>query len=550
MEGVRQRISAWAAARGRRALCDLGFAAGLFVLIAAAYAPARHHAPRADQWSYLADTAECRTFADLLGESYSYNRTRRIGPGDTDLFRPILFVLLAVEKQLFGPGDFRSPQAVGVGLHYAVCLLLLALLRTIATAARPADPARGIDPLPYAVTAFFALNPCVQELVIWAHLQGYVLFLAQLLASLTLLIRHATGPASGSWRSPALLGAWSVALLSAFTYELGQVYAVLAGLFLAAAVAPRVGAGRAVGLFAAFAGIALAYQTTNAIDRRVHEGRYGPDVNRHLMWERALTPATVEHTGRFVAYTTGQPFFPSLVHSDFGPGADRLHIPESLWAGYGLRVFTPVLVCSLAVVGLGLGLGMAGLCRLARTGGRVPRLLFLLVAGLYGAYAAATVLGRLNVRPGPFALASNCYYAYPGLLLALVTLAAAWEAAGRRATQLRVALALGLVILTAAGAEHVRAVNEKMARELKEYTQPIRAVQMFVLEHRDEPGFRFAIDYAASDPIPKAFEVPIPDVIFARWIGPDPGYRLVVREGKVLVQSGPGEGPACGVATP
>ncbi|MDB5312797.1 MAG: hypothetical protein JWO38_6999 [Gemmataceae bacterium] len=533
-----------ATVRRPRVVADLVFSAVLVVLVAAAYSPSLRHAHRADQWCYLVDTMHCRTVPDLLAESYSYNRTRTIGRGDTDLFRPILFVLLAAEKELFG-GDLRPPQAVGIALHCGICLLLLALLRGIEAAGprRPAaagPPLAAADLLPQGVVAFFALNPCVQELVIWAHLHGYLLFLVFLLGSMILLLRHAAGAAAGSWTSSSLWGAWGLALLSAFTYELGQVYAVLAGLFTAAAITPRVGARRGLAAAAGFASIVIVYQAANGVDRRLHDGRYTPDGNAALVRERAFTPDTPTHAARFVAYTAAQPFFPSVLQSHFG--TERLLIPESLWAGHGCRVFSPTLVVSYGVVGVVGVMGLAGLRRLARPGERLPRLTFALAAGLYGAYAAVTVLGRMNLRPGTYALAGNSYYAYPGLLFALVALSAAWAAAGRGGLPtggLRTGLLAGLVALAGLGAEQVRRVNEEVARALRPFTRPLEAVQNFVASHRDEPGFGFAIDDQASDPIPVVYGVPVTRVLFARWTdSPGPKYRVVVQDGKLQAERG------------
>src|SRR5262249_221843 len=177
----------------------------------------------------------------------SSTRPRGSAPGDTDLFRPVLFALLSAEKVVFGP-DLGGPQVIGILLHCIVCLLLLTLFRQIVnlcdgSSDKGESPPRPIAAslFPFALTGFFALNPGVQELVIWTHLHGYLLFLVFLLGSLALLIRHASGPAAGKLRSPCLWGSWVLALLAAFTYELGQCYAVLAGLFLAAAWCPTSG---------------------------------------------------------------------------------------------------------------------------------------------------------------------------------------------------------------------------------------------------------------------------------------------------------------------
>src|SRR5262249_31419569 len=306
-----------------------------------------------------------------------------------------------------------------------VCLLLLTLFRQIVnlcdgSSDKGESPPRPIAAslFPFALTGFFALNPGVQELVIWTHLHGYLLFLVFLLGSLALLIRNASGPAAGKLGSPCLWGSWVLALLPAFTYELGQCYAVLAGLFLAAAVCPTSGWKRAAGLFALFASVLLVYQGVNAADMAAHEGSFLPEHNRERILDRMFTPPTAVHSVRFVVYTTIQPFFPSLIDSTYA--GDRLQIAESLWPRHGRRTLGPAAWVSAAVVVLAAGLGAAGLGRLVRRKDRLPLLVFLLAAGLYGLYAAMTVLGRMNLRPVPYVLSSNCYYTYTALLFALL----------------------------------------------------------------------------------------------------------------------------------
>jgi len=553
--------------RRPRFAADLTFSVGLVVLVAAAYSPALKHGPRSDQWCYLIDTAHCGTFPHLLNESYSFNRTRTIGAGDTELFRPVLFALLATEKHVF-EGDFRYHQGVGVGLHCLVCLLLLALLRQIQAVAPESDPARAGWPpavlLPYGVTAFFALSPCVQELVIWHHLHGYLLFLVLLLGSFLCLLRFAAGPPVLWWRSRLLWAAWGLAAAAAFTYELGQAYAVLAGLFAATTSRTLASRRATAGAFAAFCMIAMVYQGTNALDRQIHAGRYDPDGgNTQVIRERAFTPATVENSGRFAAYTLAQPFFPSQMRPEFL--CERVVVWESLWEGRGFRAFSPALVVSYATLAAASILAAVGFWRLARfekgnlpqvppatpsllERGNLPQvppatpsrrragvsgLTFLTAAGLYAAYAGITVLGRMNVRPGPVGLPGNSYYAYFGLLFGLLALATAWQVAGRDAGWvgiLRVGLLVGLVALSLPGAEVVRRTTADVAQASRGTTTPLRAVQAFVAAHRDEQGFSFAIDYTSSDPIPQKFGVPVTDIVFARWIdATEPRYRVVIR---------------------
>ena len=117
---TRRRITAWLGTPGgRRTLTDAAVLAGLFVAVALAYGPSLKHAPRADQWCFLVDTLDDHTFLDTFRHSYSYNRTRQVAPGDTDLFRPLLFALLSAEKAVFG-GHLAGVQSVGIVLHCAI----------------------------------------------------------------------------------------------------------------------------------------------------------------------------------------------------------------------------------------------------------------------------------------------------------------------------------------------------------------------------------------------------------------------------------------------
>src|SRR3954449_4524578 len=77
----------------------------LLAATAVTFAPSLRHVPRADQWAFLIDAMDAKGFWELASQTWSYNRTRLICPGDTDLYRPILFLLLAAEKEAFG-SDF------------------------------------------------------------------------------------------------------------------------------------------------------------------------------------------------------------------------------------------------------------------------------------------------------------------------------------------------------------------------------------------------------------------------------------------------------------
>lgn len=528
---IRQRLADWVGARkDRRRTRDLVFLTVLFVFVGLAYGPSLKHPPRADQWCWLADTRTDHTFLDTLRHSYSYNRTRKIGAGDTDLYRPVLFALLTAEKFAF-EGRTGPPQALGVAMHCGVCALLLVLLRQIAAIVRPADaaPADAADWFLYGTVAFFALNPCVQELVIWHHLHGYLLFLLLLFGSLSCLLRYAAGSAGAPDRR-YLWGAWALALVSAFTYELGQVYAILAGASAALVSAPRVGTGRALRAVVAFGTIAVVYQAANRIDAHVHRDTYDPENLAPQIVRQIPTRATVVNAARYGTYTLAQPYFPTVVQTSIG--GQRLQVEETVWQRRRLKILTPALVVSFAVFGACAVLGGAGFVRLARAPSRLRLVAFGIPLVLYGVYGAMTVFGRMNMRPMWSMLASNSYYTYTALLFALLAASACWYAvAGRVAV--RKWAAVGLFALSGFGSEAVWEANMMVARHEREWARALDAVQKFVDEHRHEPGFGFTIDYADSEHVPVIHTVPITGIVFDRWLArANPTYRVTIRDGR------------------
>lgn len=529
-----RKLAAWVRTPGgRRTIADLGFLAALYAFVALAYGPSLNHPPRADQWCFLADTERDHTFADTLRHSYSYNRTRRVAPGDTDLFRPVLFALLAAEKACF-EGRLALSQGFGIVLHCVLCAQLLFLCRRSGRLLQPETGSDSGDALLYATVAFFALNPSVQELVIWSHLHGYLLFLILLLGSASCLFGFIERARQGEPAVGRLWAGWLLALAAAFTYELGQFYAVLVGLLLATVGPCRIVSARAAGRFVLFAGIVVIYQAVNRIDMAAHEGQYRPDNLEPVILAKAASRETVSHSARFGVYTAVQPFFPAQIQTSYG--GQRLQIAESLWSAKWTVPATPSVAVSLAAFAVAVALGLAGLIRYAREG-RWLHVQLLLPLGLYLGYAAITVLGRMNLRPVPGVISSNSYYAYPALLFALLTASVLWQAVGEWGGFLRKSLAAGLAALSLLGADHLHRSNVAIARAEREWSRPIRAVQRFIDAHRHEPGFGIEIDYAGSDPIPQIHGRRITQLLFAKWLSvPSPRYHLTLKDGKVVAR--------------
>jgi hypothetical protein len=521
----------------------------VFVLIAAigmVYWPALWHAPHSDQLVYYVDTLGHESFFDLIRHTYSYNRTRLIQVGDTQLFRPMFFVWQAGLKAFAG-AYLEVCQGVGIALHMLVCVLLFLLLRRIFRDAAPSeiesdgraqvaplavshckpDDAGGAKPqassadsvsppltmLPFALAFFFALNYAIVEQVIWYNIQPYLVAIALILASVLLLLK-ATDSAA---RHPgwSLASAWTLTLWAAFTYELGQFFAICAGLVLFSL--PWADWRRRCLAGFAFLAIAASYQGVNCYDHWYHTGTYTDDVALTQLATRACDTATVEHVTRYALYTTVQPFLPCRI-SAFGHG--KIRIAEELW--YTGLPWRPSLVLAWAVVGLWLGLIVLGICRL-RT--RRALTLTLLLAGTAAAQAAMIVLGRMNMRIGSTTLCFNSHYSYMGLVFALalsgVALAHAQQWRGRLGYWLANGsagfLVLGLVFLGLGSGYKVYRLNARIAHDCRSYWVSLPSLRAYIRAHRHEPNFRYALGWNRDELMPHSFEMPAPLLFYRRY---------------------------------
>jgi hypothetical protein len=200
----------------------------------------------------------------------------------------------------------------------------------------------------------------------------------------------------------------------------------------------------------------------------------------------------------------------------------------------------PVLLASLLTATVAAGLALFGLTRLLLKRDKLSLLTLLLTLGLYGAYMAMTVLGRMNIRPGPHCLSTNSYYGHMGLLLALPPIFVLWQAVGRSraAAAAQAGLLLGLIALTCYSAPAVRHVNEKVAREFKVCRDTIAALHSFIEQHKSERDLSIGIDFDASESIGSQYRFPIPMIVFKRWLHPHPKYIVTLKDGQAHVRLG------------
>lgn len=191
---------------------------GLLALVTIpAYSPSLNRFFAADQVVYFAEVNGQRSLRAGLGLC-DHALTAKYNKGDEVLYRPLLFVLLAIENTWFGY-DYTLWNLTNLVLHLLVAYSLYELLRALAP--------------PWVAAAFallFAVNRAIVEMVMWNHLGGYLMAFAFLLVALRAIYRlgldETTAPAGWWW-------VYAVCVLGAMlSYEIGVFLAVLAPVYL------------------------------------------------------------------------------------------------------------------------------------------------------------------------------------------------------------------------------------------------------------------------------------------------------------------------------
>ncbi len=522
----------------------------LFALIALAYTPSLGHGPRADQWPLLIDTIDLNDFGETFARTYSYPRTRVCQPGDYQLFRPVLYALLAAEKTFFGT-NVALWQWTGIALHCLAVLLFLQILlqiRWLLTAPIPEEPAAGgwlserhlLMGLAYGFALFFGLNAAIIEMVIWSHINGYLLFIVLALGALLLALKLLAEPNASSGRGMALtIAAFLLVLVSAFTHEIGQFFAVMIGAALALTTLAAGRRGQAVGVFALFASVLVLYQGLNFLDQLAHPGE--PDVTLKTVAEKAVSSQTLNHASRYVLFTTLQPFLPSRLQWWYW---FRVGFNERPLTWRSVRPRDPMRLASDCVLGGLFLLSLRGLARLFTSPGRGRKLLIVaLPMSLFFLHGAATVLGRMNIRPSLTALGGNSYYTYLPLLIVLIALYAICASAAH-GTPVRVrglllptysCLLLGLICLSVFSGQKVHAINVAVKSEMWRNRFATRTLRRFIAEHQHEPNFSFAFDLSVYGESEYYHGVPFPVILFKRYLDNHHPRYLIRMEKGVLI---------------
>ncbi|MBP0015932.1 MAG: hypothetical protein J7647_00050 [Cyanobacteria bacterium SBLK] len=190
----------------------------IILIVSWAYYPSLFHAPRADQILYLNCVKNLDGFKSLVLDTYALNRSCS---GDVILFRPILYFLLGWEQWMFGY-RFEYWQLTGIILHLLILLVFFSSLKFQPGFQQKRPEISWSQFLPFGVTLFFGLQSVSMEMIVWHHINGYLLFTFFLLAGI-LYLKYFTIN-----KNYIFLGiSFVLILLATFTYELGNVAALL-----------------------------------------------------------------------------------------------------------------------------------------------------------------------------------------------------------------------------------------------------------------------------------------------------------------------------------
>lgn len=141
------------------------FFALICILNLIVYWPSLKHVPRSDQIAYLSTVADQKDWQTLAIKDMGLNRGTKLSSGDTWLFRPLLYALLGTERFFFGY-SFYLWQLAGIVFHLLFLWALWKLLFSI-----------NGSWLALLFTAVFSVMPVNLDLVIWQHINGYLVAL-------------------------------------------------------------------------------------------------------------------------------------------------------------------------------------------------------------------------------------------------------------------------------------------------------------------------------------------------------------------------------------
>lgn len=447
-----------------------------------------------DQWFYFLDTMKYDNAWDLIQKFYSYNRVRQIYPGDSLLFRPIMFSLIGVEKALWG-ADFFKWQAVASLLHLINALLFIRLLCTYQQSW-----------LAYLFGAFFAYSSSMFGAVEKINISAYLLCVTFIVITLTHLQRYINRDKPFDiWIT------FVFATLACFAHELGAFVCLICAFYLFSHHRNR----PALLLLLPM----IAYAVVNAIDYQYHfsQGHFEVAVNNfenvrivHNMLALKLSLVNVLVLNKY--------FFINLFHlSD----AKNHILPGYCCSGLfiGLNV--------LLFVFLGMHILHRSIRKHSPTPATILRKPLILPLMILLVYSYLIAVGRLNTRGGE-QIEQHYGYMFNFMFLLFGYLLLDIRLLNRYPVYLK-----ALVLLIASG---VVLCNYCVVWQLRPYEPRgfFDQLQTVISSSRQQPGFSFALDEQTTHRYTNG--APIAMVLFHQYYKEVPKYVISVSNNSLVVE--------------
>jgi hypothetical protein len=444
------------------------------------YQPALELPSRADQDSYLIETASFTKLSDIFMFSYSYPRVRALDTGDEILFRPFLYAVLSIEKWLFGYNFFLW-QLTGLLLHGGVVVQLLRILGNI----RP-----GLWASLFAL--LFSVVFISQEMVIWHHIHGYLVFTFFLLKAFQNFQSYISSRAEASYLKRMAL--WM--FLATMTYEYGMLCCLIlmGGCYWAHACLHRdenIKPQRNAGLIL-LVPIGV-YMILNFVDLLLH-----PEVILKIsaVDAKPWIGHSLMYVMRMEMLSWLGPLFPSGIVIQPGDRLEMLFLDFSLifnwihWLNYADRVNLCLLLL-LLLLGTRMVRQPKGFWKNFDNRSLCVASVSLLLAF---AYIIMLVLGRMGERGWGY-MENSLYHFYIIILFQLIAGFILFDGMLKQAPQgnrpfLIVSLCV-LLLTIGLNSQKTFRVNVAMADGFKDKAQFHRALFGFVNAHRHEEGFSF-----------------------------------------------------------
>ncbi len=469
------------------------------------YAPSLMHVARADQIMYLAEVGHKHSLWDLTIGSMDLNRHRLFGPGDEILFRPVVYVLLGLEKYFFG-NQFMLWQTVGIALHLTVLWQLLRLLLLVYT---------GLPAIMFV--SLFALMFVNLEMVTWQHINGYMIFAAVSLMALRKVWEVLNGKEPTSRDSLVI---FLLLLLAGLTHEMGNVVALVLGTAVFFYKPQHRLFYRSLLLVPA---VYLLASLLNA-------------------WSHPFT-TTMYHQHQIAqilsngVYALGAWTYVGLFPFDFQWlfAARNMIAPEEIHLIKWPHVQDPAALLAIAAVVLLVVFS----CRRRSPGGHQPMIITAICFVLSVIFALIIAVGRGSQWHIWEVIRINTYYMYIFWLFICVGVftLVPWNNIGRLAKIVFCTVLAGLILLNA---QRLYAVNDKQVRDNNDIIVLVNTLEMFTDKHKGQPGFSFYVDpkypgnYVYSElrrfDDPKTRQYNLIEVLYPEhYTDKDPQYKFLVK---------------------